>query len=298
MQDTSILRIKNFSKKARPLRAYFDQVFKDPRHSHPARFVWDHWHLENQYRQHRALARHFLPPELYTALKNELVTYGQNQLGCHSISEPWISYYTEGDFQDLHTDSPHGPWAYVLSLTHWSRARFTGGETQVLRPEILNYWAHYQRQSGLENATLFETIPPHFNQLLVFDPRRPHRVRRVGGVHEPTEGRLVIHGWFVHPEPFVVGGHKTSAITKTLNRELPALFQNLDVSGFGTGVLTLEISITASGKTSSVKYLTNSLMATTPQRPALLRQLAAQFLNVSWGRAPKGTRLILPLVFD
>jgi len=39
----------------------------------------------------------------------------------------------------------------------------------------------------------------------VFDPRIPHGVRTVTGTHDPREGRLVIHGWFVQPRPFIRG---------------------------------------------------------------------------------------------
>ena len=46
----------------------------------------------------------------------------------------------------------------------------------------------------------------------VFDPRIPHGVRQVTGTHDPREGRLVIHGWFVQPRPFVRGPLPTRAL--------------------------------------------------------------------------------------
>jgi hypothetical protein len=297
-KNGSIFREKNFFSKARVARAFFDEVYGDPRFTHPSRFVWDHWHLDGQYRQHRALAKQFLPASLYTTLKNELLAYGQENLGCHSISEPWLSYYTEGDFQDLHTDSPHGPWAYVLSLTDWTKRKFSGGDTLILRPEIMNYWANYSRDRGLETADLFDVIPPLFNQLLVFDPRVPHGVRRVSGVHDPRDGRLVVHGWFVHPEPFVVGGHTIRGLTGVLNRELPKLLDDLDLAYVGSGIVTLRVDISASGATRAVSFLTNSLTGDGRAVAAFSRVLSARLRDVKWGRAGRGSRLILPLAFD
>jgi hypothetical protein len=46
--------------------------------------------------------------------------------GCRAISPVWMSYYIDGCGQDLHCDSFHGPFAYVLSLTPWEGRDFTG----------------------------------------------------------------------------------------------------------------------------------------------------------------------------
>ena len=48
-------------------------------------------------------------------------------------------------------------------------------------------------------------IPPLFNQLTVFDPRIPHGVRLVEGTHDPLHARVVLHGWFTQPSPFISG---------------------------------------------------------------------------------------------
>ena len=43
----------------------------------------------------------------------------------------------------MHTDNPHGPFAFVLSLTEWEGRSFSGGETAILQPWVLDYWANY-----------------------------------------------------------------------------------------------------------------------------------------------------------
>lgn len=302
---------KNFlaSSRARTMRKAFDQVYANPRKTPPQRFMWDHWHLQDQYRLHRTLAREFFPKKLYLELKNDLVSFGQKFLGCHSISEPWLSYYTEGDEQKLHTDSPHGPWAYVYSLTPWKNRKFSGGETFILRPETLNYWSHYSvgrgghgRRRGLEQQDLTLMIPPEFNQLLVFDPRFPHGVRRVSGTHDPREGRLVIHGWFVQPEPFVTGSLQRIDITESLNQELGEVLTGLDIPADLAGILTYQLRVDPSGRVRSVYVLTNTVVGRdgeflSPQQP-LLKNLGAGLKKMRLPKARGKSEITLPLIFD
>ena len=56
-----------------------------------------------------------------------------------------------------------------------------------------------------ERDTLTTLVEQHFNQLTVFDPRVPHGVAAVEGVREPTESRIVLHGWFTSSGPFFQG---------------------------------------------------------------------------------------------
>ena len=37
---------------------------------------------------------------------------------------------------------PHGPWAFVYSLTP-NKKEFRGGETLILKPNTLNYWSNF-----------------------------------------------------------------------------------------------------------------------------------------------------------
>lgn len=58
-----------------------------------------------------------------------------------------------------------------------------------------------------------------FNQLTVDDPRFPHGVTEVKGTRDPLKARLVIHGWFVEPRPYVVGGLSTAQV-QSINSSL------------------------------------------------------------------------------
>ena len=129
----------------------------------------------------------------------------RDELGCAGVTPVWLSCYVEGMRQELHADVPHGPWAFVLSLTRWDERTWTGGETLILKPSTLDYWSSFDADATVERESLVELVPPRFNRLTVFDPRLPHGVPVVEGVRDPSQGRLVLHGWFNEPEPSLRG---------------------------------------------------------------------------------------------
>jgi hypothetical protein len=85
-------------------------------------------------------AQVYFPADLYAALEDALLAYGESRLGCRAITPIWMSYYVDGCVQELHCDNPHGPFAFVLSLTHWEGRPFSGGETMILQPHVLDFW--------------------------------------------------------------------------------------------------------------------------------------------------------------
>lgn len=65
----------------------------------------------------RTPAEDYFGAEGFSELLEALTKFGQEKLGCTAISPPWLSVYVDGCEQRYHTDSWHGPWAFVLSLT-------------------------------------------------------------------------------------------------------------------------------------------------------------------------------------
>ena len=144
---------KNFFSQSKKLRAEFEKNFENPRETDSKRFVWDYWFFEDQYHLIRTPAFHYFSKKLYTDFHSSLVQWGRENLGCHDISPPWLSYYVDGCYQNLHSDVPHGPWAFVYSLTPSTGKlsnKFKGGETLLLKPKTLNYWASFQDQKDHE----------------------------------------------------------------------------------------------------------------------------------------------------
>lgn len=295
-----ILTVDRFFKDARKLRTHFEDRFRDPREARGDRFVWDYWHVPNQYTALRTPAYHFFPKKTYDDFHQQLVWWGRRTLGCHDVSPPWMSCYLDGFGQEMHGDLPHGPWAFVYSLTPWDARRFSGGETILLKPEILDYWRSFDASKGLELPDVLEEVPANFNRLTVFDPRIPHGVKTVKGVQDLLQGRLVIHGWFVQPRPFIEGPlspKQLQTVIDDLSGELAeAIRDGLDL----TGMLSLRLKIETTGRISQVKTLTNSLKA--PQEPALAETLVkhiASWLKKAGLAKQRGvSHVTLPLVFE
>lgn len=307
MIDQSFKVFPRFSKQGSQLRKFFEKQFENPHHNHPQRFVWDYWVVGDQYRHFRTPAYHYFPKDLYMNFHQSLVEWGRSNLGCHDISPPWLSMYVEGHFQNWHADVPHGPWAFVYSLTP-SQRKFSGGRTRIMKPRLLNYWQGFQEAEGYESSSFFDFIEPEFNQLLVFDARYPHSVEEVRNVFKPEEGRLVIHGWFVEPRPYVIGPLTTSVINKKLKPWLAELSEWMEQSGGDPrgslhGTLTLALKIRKSGEVASVKVKTNTLLAlgeahlVSPTQQDVLSFCLSNLKKVLFPAAKAESELIIPLIF-
>lgn len=293
---TSLIRIARFAPEAQSLRKHFDERFRDPRHIRADRFVWDYWHVPDQYTVLRTPAYEFFPKRTYRAFHERLVRWGRENLGCHDVSPPWMSLYVDGFHQNLHADVPHGPWAYVFSLTPWKKRKFSGGETLMIKENVLSYWK--QGRFVRENEDIFETIAPEFNQLTVFDPRIPHGVKRVEGVHDPREGRLVIHGWFVNPRPFISGPLREKELQSLIDELILRFDRESLVPEDTRGVLSLRFLVGRDGRTLATRILTNTLRAS-PEASARIVQVVRSFVANRRFPPQKGTsQVTLPLIFE
>jgi hypothetical protein len=297
--SSSVLVVDSFRprKAAQSLRAYFDDRFAP---ASSGRFVWDYWEVPDQYRLLRTPAHAFFPRRAYEDFHRSLVLWGRENLGCHDISPPWLSCYVEGCGQELHGDLPHGPWAFVYSLTSWESRKFSGGETLLLKDEILDYWNRFRSGRGLEHGGIFRSYPARFNRLLVFDPRVPHGVKRLqGGVHDVREGRLVIHGWFVQPRPFIEGSLSPRALSQAVAELGGALDPVLGSGAPVNGVLSLRMNIPRSGKIRDLRALTDSLRSGDPRQCQAIRAAVRGFFrNYDVGKQRGSSRVTLPLIFE
>lgn len=284
---------------AKALRGEFDRRFADPRNTRSDRFVWDYWHVPDQYTLVRTPAPHFFPRTPYQAFLRRLTSWGQEVLGCAAITPPWLSYYVEGCSQQLHSDVPHGPWAYVFSLTP-PKPVFSGGETLILRPEVLDYWRNFRDSRDRELSSFVERVQPAFNRLVVFDPRLPHGVTRVNGTQDPRQARLVVHGWFTEPRPCLRGSLSASRAAPVLDAAVEAFVEALAAEGQWHGMVSLRIQVNAAGLAAPPKVLADSLVAVDadPARaPAVRALLRRSFSGLRFPRAKGSTEITLPLLF-
>ena len=261
--------------------------------------MWDYWHVPDQYTLLRTPAWEYFPEDVYRAFHEALVHWGRRTLGCWDVSPPWLSCYVEGCQQHLHADVPHGPWAFVFSLTPPS-PRFHGGETLLLRPEVLDYWPEFDDKVDRERSSFVKRIAPDFNRLVCFDPRFPHGVTRVGGTHDPREGRLVIHGWFTEPRIFVEGAREPEQVDAALEPALTALGEALVDLGLLHGMLSVRLQVAAAGAVSETRVLANTLVgreAPGQVEAQALERILAALRAVDFGAADGATEVTLPLLF-
>jgi hypothetical protein len=296
MKSSHILKVPQFSKTAPLLRQEFDARFSNPLVAHRGRFVWDHWNVPGQYNLLRTPAFEYFDQKIYMRFHKELVLWGRRTLGCWDISPPWMSCYIEGCKQELHSDVPHGPWAFVFSLSP-QHPKYSGGETLILKPDVLNYWKNFLAPKDRELSSFVDKIPAKFNQLTVFDPRYPHSVTEVRGTNDPREGRLVIHGWFTEPKTYIEGYLPGKATEKILNEAYARVVDLILAYAPTQGVMSLQLKVSATGRVTGMRWGTQNLLNLEGRRPqALTRQIEKLYLGLKFPKAKGPTAMTVPLI--
>lgn len=293
--------VENFAPQAHALRTHFEERFAEPRKATASRFVWDFWCVENQYTALRTPAWEYFPSKLYDAFHQHLVWWGRKTLGCHDVSPPWLSCYINGCEQRLHGDLPHGPLAFVFSLTPWDKRTFRGGETLLLQDEVLDFWTGFVSTRAMEEPHIQEEIPARFNRLTVFDPRIPHGVRRVDGSMDPRQGRLVIHGWFVQPRPFIEGPLQPRSLEEAIERISAAVMHRFSAGLEHAGLLSWRLTVDTHGKVTKVSLLVDTLRSpahAAAERTALKALISRTLKNHRFPAHRKPSQITLPLVFE
>eukprot|EP00535_Pseudo-nitzschia_heimii_P000951 CAMPEP_0197185660 /NCGR_PEP_ID=MMETSP1423-20130617/12385_1 /TAXON_ID=476441 /ORGANISM="Pseudo-nitzschia heimii, Strain UNC1101" /LENGTH=439 /DNA_ID=CAMNT_0042636785 /DNA_START=122 /DNA_END=1441 /DNA_ORIENTATION=+ len=299
---TQVLSTMDISPIAVRLRDAYDDHFRDPRQPSGDRFAWDPWfvaagdgklskrddnnndddeldtvkHTDTLDGEEEALANQvqyslkriqtslFFPEEEYNILIDDLVSLA-NSVGLTAITPPWTSMYTDGDSQNFHTDSSHGPLAFVLSLSQ--KGNFRGGETMILKPEILDMWRNFETSNALECGSIIRYIPTTpLGRCIAFDPRVPHGVNNVVGTNDPRTARVVVHGWFNEPEVCWFGpwddSRRDEAAT-ILDESLQPLVETLGSGEIGrvVGYLAARVEIDVDGCVDSVCAVCDTIQA-------------------------------------
>ncbi|MBA3541433.1 MAG: 2OG-Fe(II) oxygenase [Deltaproteobacteria bacterium] len=292
--------VDRFAPETEALREVFDKRFADPRDTRDDRFVWDYWHVPGQYTALRTPAWTYFPKGVYERFHRRLVAWGRETLGCHDISPPWLSLYVDGCRQELHGDLPHGPWAFVFSLTNWRGRTFRGGETLLVRDEVLDFWHDFRSTRAVEEGQLIRAVEPKLGRLVAFDPRIPHGVREVTGTRDPREGRLVIHGWFVQPRPFVQGALTTAALATRiaeLTGKLGTWIEDLPLAG----MLAVTFAVGRSGAVRGVRALSDTTRVPREHEHArrwVIRRIVLEIKGWTFGSQRGASTVTLPLVFE
>jgi len=300
----SSIRVKTFYQKADKLRNFFESQFADSSSLGSKRFVWDYWHVENQYNLIRTPAYHYFPDSMYMDWHKKIVYWGRKNLGCWDIVPPWLSYYVHGCFQNIHADVPHGPWAFVFSLTKHFKKKFDGGETFLLKYSTLNYWHELQNQKNHEEKELLTKISPNWNQLLVFDPRIPHGVTPVHGTQNPFYGRLVLHSWFTQPKTYIEGYLPAKKTEDRLNDCILKIEKLCSQSIEMQGSSSLLLKVSPDGHVTSAKFLSCQFQPKEQSNTAFksVRQfqnnVLKTYLETKFSKSKGSSEITIPLILS
>jgi len=352
---TQVLSTMSLSPIATSLRKAYDDHFEDPRQPNGDRFAWDPWFVaagdgrrssdsdaqesdddgdgiehtklegeeeslrkQTQYSLKRIQTSLFFPEEEYNTLVDDLVSLA-NSIGLTAITPPWTSMYTDGDMQNFHTDSTHGPMAFVLSLS--KEGDFQGGETMMIQPQILDFWRGFEAGNALECGGILRYIPATLGRCLAFDPRVPHGVNKVAGTNDPRKARVVVHGWFNEPEVCWFGpwdGSKQEESTAILDDALQPLVETLGSGEIGrvVGYLAARVEIDQDGCVDHVYAVCDTIQADVEDfrgiigydeadRPVMEDAVGDIRLNVyenlknlQFESGPPGRALVVPFAFE
>jgi hypothetical protein len=134
----------------------------------------------------------------------------------------------------------------------------------------------------------------------VFDPRVPHGVRTVTGTHDPREGRLVVHGWFVQPRPFIQGplaSRELNPRIDELTRSLPAWIGELPIAG----LLSVAFRVDRRGAVSAARVLSDTTRVprgAEAARRRVVRRIRDAIAAWRFAKQRGGSAVTLPLVFE
>jgi hypothetical protein len=185
--------IPDFYHRANEMRARYDRFFSDPQHHDEQHQIFDLWYVKNHYAYWRCQAAKLIGDDLYQDFRHHLLQYAKS-IGFTSLTGSYLSIYTHGCHQRVHSDMHNGSAGFVFSITNWASRTFTGGETMVARENIFDKLEPREHRGA---TSYFESIPSEFNQLTLFDDRLAHYVTDVQGTLDPLQARIVIHGHII-----------------------------------------------------------------------------------------------------
>jgi hypothetical protein len=122
----------------------------------------------------------------------------------------------------------------------------------------------------------------------------------VTGTHDPREGRLVIHGWFVQPRPFVRGPLPVRALTariEDLTGRLGDWLGTLPIAG----LYSVAFDVDRRGAVRGVRALSDTTRvpgADEPARRRLVRRIRDDIASWRFAAQRGPSRVTLPLVFE
>lgn len=241
-----------FFSEAETMREAIDSRFKD---AYSQAVKWNYFSVPRLYTYLRVSPQEIIPEDLYRRFMSRFKEWCTENLGLAPIGDPALHLMVNGCKLELHSDFHNGTWGYVYSLTRWQNRHFSGGETLLMRDGVPSFKKHHAH-----GEELYELVPAHFNQLLVFDDRIAHATPVIEGTMDPMEGRIALVGHIRATSPTVTG-HLVSAEVESILLEAYVQLQNrLKPYKDVHGTITYRLSIGTTGRVESITTLTDNLI--------------------------------------
>jgi hypothetical protein len=244
--------VRDFFGEAEVMREALDERFRDV---YTNSTYWEYFCDPRMYTYLRTAPQEMIPTAVFERFMQRLRLWCMENLGLIPMSEPYLHLMVNGCKLGLHSDFHNGAWGYVYSLTRWENRKFSGGETLLLRDGVPSYKKHH-----VHGEVLYELIPAHFNQLLVFDDRIVHGTPTIEGSMDPLDGRIVLVGHIRATSPVVSGSLRWGEARRVVLAALPHLRDRIRSYKDVQGTITYRLEIGATGTVESVTILTDNVV--------------------------------------
>lgn len=244
--------VRDFFGEAEAMREALDVRFRDA-YTHSVN--WHYFCDARMYTYLRAAPQGVFPKAVFERFMQRLRLWCMENLGLMPVDLPYLNLMVNGCRLGFHSDFHNGAWGYVYSLTRWENRRFSGGETLLLRDGVPSYKKHHVHGEGL-----YELIPAHFNQLLVFDDRIVHATPTIEGSMDPLDGRIALVGHIRATSPLVSGSIRSADARRVVLQALPHLRDRIRSHKDVQGTVTYRLTIGVTGAVESVTILTDNVV--------------------------------------
>lgn len=244
--------VRDFFEEAEAMRETLDACFKN---AYTDSINWHYFCDPRMYTYLRTAPQRVFPKPVFERFMHRLRRWCMENLGLTPMNLPYLHLMVNGCKLGLHSDFHNGAWGYVYSLTRWENRRFSGGETLLLRDGVPSYKKHH-----VHGEVLYELIPAHFNQLLVFDDRIVHATPTIEGSMDPLDGRIALVGHIRATSPLVSGSIQWAEARRVVLEALPHLRDRIRNYKDVQGTVTYRLAIAATGAVESVTMLTDNVV--------------------------------------
>lgn len=288
------LAVADFFSEAEVMRDALDAQFRE---AYESTLKWHYFCDPGKYAFLRMSARDAFPRPLFEAFARRMRNWCEETLGLLPMGCPYLHLMINGCRLGLHSDFHNGVWGYVYSLTRWQERKFNGGETLLLRDGIPSYKKHH-----VHGEVLYELVPAHFNQLLVFDDRLVHATPVIEGGMNPIDGRIAMVGHIRATSPTVSDSRYAEVVRTPILVAMEALRQLLARYKDVQGTIVYRLTLGEHGTVSNIMTLTDNLV--TPEKGyersesvATVRTVLKQVITgLKFGPLPHGIQVVVPVL--